>query len=94
MSTNSVITARDGKVLTVTINRPEVRNAVDSATADALADAFKQFEADDELCAAGVSSRSTISGRRLATPPALRGDGAARRQDDEIILRCFRSGPR
>ncbi|HEV7550677.1 MAG TPA: enoyl-CoA hydratase-related protein, partial [Candidatus Angelobacter sp.] len=52
MSTNSVITARDGKVLTVTINRPEVRNAVDSATATALADAFEEFESNDALCAA------------------------------------------
>ncbi len=43
---------RDGKVLTVTINRPEVRNAVDSATARALAAAFKKFEADDDLCVA------------------------------------------
>jgi enoyl-CoA hydratase/carnithine racemase len=32
MSNNSVIATRDGKVLTVTINRPQVRNAVDSAT--------------------------------------------------------------
>src|SRR5579859_6692412 len=52
MPTNSVISAQDGKVLTVTINRPDVRNAVDSATALALADAFKQFEADNALCAA------------------------------------------
>jgi enoyl-CoA hydratase len=77
MSTNSVITTRDSKVLTVTINRPEVRNAVDSATADALADAFKQFEADDELCAAvltgaggtfcaGADLREVADGRRTA----------------------------
>ncbi len=52
MSTNSVITARDGKVLTVTIHRPEVKNAVDSTTAAALASAFKEFEADDALSAA------------------------------------------
>ena len=52
MSHKSVITARDGKVLTVTIDRPQVRNAVDSATAAALASAFKEFEADDALCAA------------------------------------------
>ena len=37
MSNKSVITARGGRVLTVTIDRPEVRNAVDSATAAALA---------------------------------------------------------
>ncbi len=51
MSTNSVIVTRDGKVLTVMINRPEVRNAVDSATASALADAFQEFEHDDALYA-------------------------------------------
>jgi enoyl-CoA hydratase len=77
MSSKSVITARDGKVLTVTINRPEVRNAVDSATADALADAFKRFDADDELCVAvltgaggtfcaGADLREVADGRRTA----------------------------
>src|SRR3954447_12542968 len=50
--TDSVLLSRDNKVLTVTINRPHVRNAVDSATAAALAEAFKKFEADDELCGA------------------------------------------
>ena len=52
MSNKTVITARDGQVFTVTINRPEVKNAVDSETAAALAEAFKKFEADDALCAA------------------------------------------
>ena len=33
----------------VTIDRPEVRNAVDRPTAAALAGAFRSFEADDEL---------------------------------------------
>jgi enoyl-CoA hydratase len=76
-STRSVITAHDGKVLTVTINRPEVRNAVDSATADALAEEFKKFEADDALCAAvltrsggtfcaGADLREVAEGRRTA----------------------------
>jgi enoyl-CoA hydratase len=75
MPTDSIITARDGKVLTVTINRPEVRNAVDSATAAALAKAFKDFESDDTLCAAvltgaggtfcaGADLREVAEGRR------------------------------
>ena len=34
-----------GPVRTVTIARPDVKNAVDRATADALADAFRAFEA-------------------------------------------------
>jgi enoyl-CoA hydratase len=36
-----------GAVAVVTIDRPEVRNAVDVPTARALADAFRRFEADD-----------------------------------------------
>src|SRR6476660_9457314 len=51
----SVLVARDGKVLTVTINRPQVRNAVDSATARSLGEAFQEFERDPELCAAVLS---------------------------------------
>jgi enoyl-CoA hydratase/carnithine racemase len=37
----------DGPVAIVTIQRPEVRNAVDGPTAEALARAFREFEADD-----------------------------------------------
>ena len=43
----SVLTERDGPVLTILLARPERRNAVDGATAQALADAFREFEADD-----------------------------------------------
>jgi enoyl-CoA hydratase len=39
---------RDGAVTIVTIDRPEVRNAVDGPTAAALADAFRAFESDDD----------------------------------------------
>lgn len=45
----SVHTETTGPVLTVTIDRPEARNAVDRDTADALADAFRAFDADDAL---------------------------------------------
>ncbi len=38
---------RQGSVTTVVISRPEARNAVDRATADALADAFRGFEESD-----------------------------------------------
>ncbi|GAB2932093.1 crotonase/enoyl-CoA hydratase family protein [Nonomuraea fastidiosa] len=38
---------RQGPVTTVVISRPEARNAVDRKTADALADAFREFEASD-----------------------------------------------
>ena len=39
----------DGPVAVVTIDRPEVRNAVDGPTAAALATAFRRFEADGDL---------------------------------------------
>ncbi|HLK24247.1 MAG TPA: crotonase/enoyl-CoA hydratase family protein [Caulobacteraceae bacterium] len=39
----------DGVVAIVTINRPEARNAVDRATAEALAAAFRRFDADEGL---------------------------------------------
>ena len=72
---SSVLTAREGKVLIVTINRPEVRNAVDSSTARALAEAFQQFDQDDGLHAAiltgaggkfcaGADLREVANGRR------------------------------
>src|SRR4051812_42217396 len=43
--------ASDG-VLTITIDRPEVRNAVDRAVAEALAEALERLDADEALRAA------------------------------------------
>jgi enoyl-CoA hydratase len=49
---------RNGPVTTVIIDRPAARNAIDRATAEALADAFREFDADPAanvavLCGAG-----------------------------------------
>jgi enoyl-CoA hydratase len=44
----SVHVEKNGRVTTVVLSRPEVRNAVDRPTAQALADAFRAFEADEE----------------------------------------------
>lgn len=41
-----------GSVLVVTIDRPEVRNAVDRPTADALVAAFERFAGDDSVAVA------------------------------------------
>lgn len=46
-----------GRVAVVTIERPERRNAVDAPTAQALHDAFKAFDADDELDVAVLQGR-------------------------------------
>ncbi|MFG1684308.1 crotonase/enoyl-CoA hydratase family protein [Nonomuraea sp. NPDC049269] len=42
---------RAGQVTTVVLSRPEVRNAVDRKTADALVDAFRAFEESDAAVA-------------------------------------------
>ncbi|MDO8188426.1 crotonase/enoyl-CoA hydratase family protein [Conexibacter sp. JD483] len=47
-----VTVERDGPVTTVILDEPAVRNAVDRATAEALADAFRAFDADDEASVA------------------------------------------
>jgi enoyl-CoA hydratase len=48
----TVHTHRDGPVWVVTIDRPDVRNAVDGPTAAMLAAAFREFEADPSLSVA------------------------------------------
>lgn len=51
-ATDAVTFVTDGPVAVITIDRPEVRNAVDGPTAALLAAAFRRFEADDELAVA------------------------------------------
>ncbi|MFA7761871.1 crotonase/enoyl-CoA hydratase family protein [Streptomyces sp. NPDC048723] len=48
----SVRVERDGPVYTVILSRPGVRNAVDGPTAAQLADAFREFETDEEAAVA------------------------------------------
>ncbi len=75
---------RDGVVTTVTLDRPERRNAVDGPTATALADAFRAFDADDEAAVAvlhgaggtfcaGADLTALTTERRNRTEPD--GDG-------------------
>jgi enoyl-CoA hydratase len=49
---SKVEVAAESGVMTVTITRPEVRNAVDLETAAALSDAFRSFEKDANLSVA------------------------------------------
>ena len=42
----SIRIEKNASITTVILNRPQVRNAVDRQTAEALADAFREFEAD------------------------------------------------
>ena len=38
---------KSGPITTVILDRPQAKNAVDRETAERLADAFREFEADD-----------------------------------------------
>jgi enoyl-CoA hydratase len=70
---------RNDAIVTIVIDRPEARNAVDGPAARALADAFREFERDDALrvavlwgaggvfCAgADLKARGTERGLRLS----------------------------
>jgi enoyl-CoA hydratase len=69
---------RDGDVLTVTIDRPQVRNAIDRATADALVAAFREFDADDSLSVAVL----TGAGGCFCAGADLRATGELRTSED------------
>ncbi|OJT21956.1 enoyl-CoA hydratase [Archangium sp. Cb G35] len=75
---------KKGSVTTVILHRPEVRNAVDGPTAEALAAAFREFEADAEARAgvlfgeggtfcAGADLKAVAEGRLPHLAPE--GDG-------------------
>ena len=53
----------EGPVAIVTIDRPAVRNCVDRPTAAALADAFRRFDADDDLVAAVLTGAPGDDGK-------------------------------
>ncbi|MGD0295963.1 MAG: crotonase/enoyl-CoA hydratase family protein [Bryobacteraceae bacterium] len=55
---NTVLTESRSDVLIVTINRPEVRNAVDGSTAHALAEVFRRFDADSSSRVAVLTGAS------------------------------------
>jgi len=79
-----VLAERSGAVTTVILDRPEVRNAVDGPTAAALAQAFREFDADPNaavavLYGAGGTFCSGADLRAIGTPAGNRaapdGDG-------------------
>src|SRR2546430_15115287 len=71
----TVRTEVDGAVLTVTIDRPEVRNAVDPETARALEAAFSDFNANDELSVAVLTGAAGTFCRRVVLETSAPGRG-------------------
>jgi enoyl-CoA hydratase len=74
----SVTSTRAGAVVTVTIDRPEARNALDRPTLAALADAFEAIERDEEIrCAilTGAGERAFVAGADVKAMAELDRDG-------------------
>lgn len=76
---------KNGKIWTVIIDRPEVRNAIDYRTSRELAEAFRAFDGDGEACVAvlwgaGGTFCAGADLKALARDPA----GEARRLNDDM----------
>jgi enoyl-CoA hydratase len=76
---DEVIVERDGGVLTITLNRPQVRNAINAAVAQAVAAAIAELDASAELSAAvltgaggtfcaGMDLKAFLAGERPSVP--------------------------
>jgi enoyl-CoA hydratase len=58
--TDAVQVTRNGPVTTVLLARPERRNAVDRATADALSAAFREFDSDPDAAVAVLHGEGRV----------------------------------
>jgi E-phenylitaconyl-CoA hydratase len=67
---SSLLITRGGAVASVTLNRPEKRNAIDDTTRDALAEAFASFDADAAIRVVVLTGAGSAfcAGVDLATP--------------------------
>ena len=59
MTEPAVIVEKDGHVLTVTLNRPEKRNAINCEAMCRLYDAWQQLDSDDDLRVAILTGKGT-----------------------------------
>ena len=71
----SVKIETDGPVTVVTIDRPDRRNAVDQATANALEEAFSDFDGDDESAVAVLTGAGSTFCAGADLKAIAAGDG-------------------
>jgi enoyl-CoA hydratase len=71
-----------GPVTTVILSRPQAKNAVDRPTAEALADAFRAFDADDEARVAVLWGDHGTFCAGADLKAVARGDNANRTEPD------------
>lgn len=85
----------DGRVRVVTIDRPDVRNAVDRPTAEALFDAFTEFDADDRVDVAILTGANGVfcAGADLKGVADGRGNKVVVESADDIVGSLGPVGP-
>ena len=84
---SQVLVDRDGPIWTVTLNRPEVRNAVDGETAHRLAQAFRDFDADADARVAilqGAGGQFCAGADLKAVAAGFGGDSQANPLDPDM----------
>ena len=76
---HTVTTERDGPVWVITIRRPEMRNAIDRATSEAIAQAMDDLDSDPDLrvgiltgagghFCSGMDLKAFLRGERVELP--------------------------
>ena len=90
MSEPAVIVEKDGHVLTVTLNRPEKKNCVNSEVMCRLVDAWHQLDEDDDVRVAILTGRGDTfcAGMDLSEIPKLRTG----KPDNEWMERVLKEG--
>lgn len=91
----TISTKQYDRTLVVTIERPDVRNAVDGPTAQLLFDAFVAFDADDEFDVAVLTGAdgNFCAGADLKAISGGRGNRIGRESADEIVGSVGPMGP-
>src|SRR5205823_12191188 len=80
---SAVQVVEQNKIAIVTIHRPQARNAVDRATAEALADAFRYFDGNDRLNVAILTGSDGCFCAGADLKAVSTGDGNTMREDGD-----------
>ena len=85
-----VLTSREGNVVTMTLNRPEARNALDQEMIDALHDALGALEPDSEIGAlivTGAGDKAFVAGADIGQLRERKSPEAFRRINQALFRR-------
>ena len=75
--TDSILLTRDGAIATVTLNRPEKRNALDAASWTRIGDVFEELSADTDMrciVVTGAGDKTFGSGNDISEFETLRAN--------------------